>query len=104
MGKHVTRKDWEAAGDFTKAAMPGDTIDEEIVDYFMDVLPPASMERGYLQVGEPYDHLDDPKTGKWRATYSTFRKDSSTGLWVYCGTCFRGETEHQSRKGDPWNE
>ena len=50
----VTYSDWEAAGDFSKAAQPGDYVEERIVDDMRDVLPPAKMERGFLQVGEPY--------------------------------------------------
>ena len=52
----VTYSDWEAAGDFSKAAQPGDYVEERIVDDMRDVLPPAKMERGFLQVGEPYSH------------------------------------------------
>lgn len=39
----VTYADWEAAGDFTKAARPGDYVEERIVDDMRDVLPPAKM-------------------------------------------------------------
>lgn len=57
----VTYADWEAAGDFSKAAQPGDYVEERIVDDMRDVLPPAKMERGFLQVGEPYSHEFDPE-------------------------------------------
>lgn len=36
----VTYSDWEAAGDFSKAAQPGDYVEERIVDDMRDVLPP----------------------------------------------------------------
>ena len=55
MSKHITREVWAAAGDFYKAAQPGDTVDEQIVNDFRDCVPPASMSSGYLQVGEAYD-------------------------------------------------
>ena len=51
MSKHITREVWAAAGDFYKAAQPGDTVDEQIVNDFRDCVPPASMSSGYLQVG-----------------------------------------------------
>lgn len=86
----VTYSDWEAAGDFSKAAQPGDYVEERIVDDMRDVLPPAKMERGFLQVGEPYSHEFDPETGHWRGTFPTFVKEGQN--WKYCGNCFTGKT------------
>lgn len=94
MSKHITREVWAAAGDFYKAAQPGDTVDEQIVNDFRDCVPPASMSSGYLQVGEAYDHMVD-ENGRWRPTFMTFAfKD---GVWVYCGCCFHGEAVHRER-------
>lgn len=56
------------------------------MDYFMDLLPPAFMGYGMLQVGEPYSSELDPDTNKWRNTYTTFAK--SEGKWKYVGECF----------------
>ena len=47
--KLVTMEDWAEAGDFDKAANPGDMVEEEIVDEFLNCLPPAKMGYGYLQ-------------------------------------------------------
>ena len=66
MSKHITREVWAAAGDFYKAAQPGDTVDEQIVNDFRDCVPPASMSSGYLQVGEAYDHVYDVRLQGWR--------------------------------------
>lgn len=63
---------------------------ERIVDDMRDVLPPAKMERGFLQVGEPYSHEFDPETGHWRGTFPTFVKEGQN--WKYCGNCFIGKT------------
>ena len=83
MSKHITREVWAAAGDFYKAAQPGDTVDEQIVNDFRDCVPP-----------EAYDHMVD-ENGRWRPTFMTFAfKD---GVWVYCGCCFHGETVHRQR-------
>ena len=46
--KLVTMEDWAEAGDFDKAANPGDMVEEEIVDEFLNCLPPAKMGYGYL--------------------------------------------------------
>lgn len=94
MSKHITREVWAAAGDFYKAAQPGDTVDEQIVNDFRDCVPPASMSSGYLQIGETYDHVED-ENGWWRPTFLTFQLRG--GSWVYCGCCFRGETVDRRR-------
>lgn len=75
----VTYADWEAAGDFGKAAQPGDYVEERIVDDMRDVLPPAKMERGFLQVGEPYSHEFDPETGHWRGPSQPSLRRARTG-------------------------
>lgn len=93
MSKHITMQDWERADSFYKAAEPGDTVDEAIVNEFRDILPPASMHWGYLQVGEPASHVED-ENGTWRATYPTFHVQN--GAWVYCGECFLNETVDRS--------
>ena len=83
--------DW--LSDFNKDFQPGDYVDQEIVDYFRDVLPPRNMSWGYLQVGEPYSHVPD-QDGRYRATYNTFTK-SAPGVWLYRGHCIAGETKHR---------
>ena len=68
----------------------GDYVSSGVVQDAMDCLPPACMRSDCSQMGEPYSHREDPETGKWRATYATFKK-VDTGIWQYCGHCFRGE-------------
>ena len=78
-------------------AKPGDYVTQEVVDDAMDCLPPACMTSECSQLGEPYSHREDPDTGKWRATYATFRRVSD-GIWEYRGHCFRGETTERGRE------
>lgn len=59
----------------------GDEVDEEMIDYFRDILPPATISTFILQVGEASDHIDG------RATFMTFKKEN--GKWIYKGDCFR---------------
>ena len=59
----------------------GDEVDEEMVDYFRDILPPKTYRSDILQVGEPYDHING------RAIYLTFKKEDSR--WIYKGNCFK---------------
>lgn len=88
--KFVTYADWEAAGDFMKAAHPGDFVEERIVEEFLNSVPPASHRAGYIQSGEPYSHREDPRSGRFRATYPTFQKEGYN--WIYRGCCFLGNT------------
>ena len=78
-------------------AMVGDLVEEQVVDNFMNCLPPASFSASCAQLGDPYSHRQDELTGKWRATFLTFRK-ADRGVWEYCGKCFRGETEERGKE------
>jgi len=68
----------------------GDYVDQDVVDEQVNMLPPACMRSFCTQMGEPYSHRQDPETGKWRATYATFKKIREN-VWEFCGHCFRGE-------------
>lgn len=72
-------------------AQPGDIVDRETYDYFLNILPPATMERGYFQVGEPYSHEED-KDGRWRPTFMTFVREGDK--YYYLGHCFAGGREN----------
>lgn len=77
----------------------GDYVEQAVVDNAMDCMPPASMSSRCSQMGEPYSHRLDPKSGRWRATYATFKRCAGiSGVWEYCGHCFRGENEERGRE------
>lgn len=82
-----TYKDWK--GNLNEYLQIGDLVDEEMVDYFIDVLPPACMNGRCIQMGEPYDHVNG------RPTFATLKKTPEG--WAYAGHCFRGETEEPKR-------
>ena len=87
--------------DYDKAQV-GDLVNAAVVMNAMNLLPPACMRMNCAQLGEPYSHREDPATGKWRATYATFRclsGDWYEGIWEYRGHCFAGETTE--RGNDP---
>lgn len=63
----------------------GDVVDEETVENYINVLPPATMNGSLIQMGEPYSHIGD------RATYPTLAKVD--GQWTYAGHCYRGESK-----------
>ena len=79
------------SGEFdTSTAQVGDYVSHEVVDDFMNCLPPACMRSDCSQLGEAYSMRKDPDTGKYRSTYLTFKRVDD-GVWMYCGDCFRGE-------------
>ncbi len=87
----LTYELWHETGkSFSELALVGEEVDEEMVDYFINVLPPFSMRPGYVQVGEAHSHRED-NNGNWRPTFLTFEKNSSE-QWIYRGPCFGGET------------
>lgn len=89
--KAVTISDWLLAGDFDKAANPGDLVSEDIIEEFVNCLPPTTLHSDLVQVGEPYSYCYDPEAERWRETYTTFAK--SDAGWIYCGKCFSGQIE-----------
>lgn len=76
-------------GSFYDYVRKGDIVSEDIVDNFMNLLPPRAMSYGYLQVGEPYSHMYDIDRCL-RPTFMTFAK--CNGVWRYYGNCFAYET------------
>ena len=80
----------------------GDLVDADFIGDMLDCLPPACMRSDCSQMGEPYSHREDPKTGRWRPTFATFKRIAGCdedGIWEYCGHCFCGE--NVERGNDP---
>lgn len=81
-----TYENWK--GSFSEYLNIGDLVDQEMVDYAINVLSPATMNYNMIQIGEPYSHRED-KDRNWKATYATYvRTDEG---WTYAGNCFRGQ-------------
>lgn len=93
--KLITMDDWTE--NFDKIANPGDLVEEEIVDAFMNCLPPICLRSDCMQCGEPYSHIEDPDTKRYRATYTTFKKVDK-GIYEYCGNCFAGENVERGKE------
>lgn len=68
--------------------LPGDKVDERMVNYFRDILPPLIDWSALLQSSEPHSYEKDEK-GTYRPTYTTFA--ASDGEWHYAGLCFARE-------------
>lgn len=85
-----SRQSWYESGfgTFDEYFSPGDTVSEDVVDYFLDIVPPAVFRKGYLQVGEAHNTEYDPEQGRMRSTFVTFSKED--GEWKFEGYCFLG--------------
>ena len=86
-----TRKQWgESKLDLGKFLQVGDLVDEDMAEYFLCVMPPATHSQFMLQIGEPYSHVNG------RPTFATLKKTAEG--WRYCGNChIRQTTEPVSR-------
>lgn len=81
---------WGAFQSLEDYLQPGDRVDNEMYEHFLNVLPPLTNTSNMLQVSEPYDHIDG------RGIYCTFVFEE--GCWVYKGNCFRGDTTDKTIK------
>lgn len=88
----------------TSTAQRGQEITEEVYYDFLNVMPPISLKGGQgvtagFQMGEPYCHREDTRTGAWRPMHMTFTKVD--GRYFYQGINFPGEVdsrEHIARE------
>lgn len=81
-----TYANWK--GNLNEYLQVGDIVDEEFVEYFANVLPPAAFNSRLIQIGEPYSH--QPDGDKYKPTYPTL--ENTAEGWRFCGYCFRGDT------------
>lgn len=91
-----TFQGWRESGlpTFKDYCKPGDKVDEEMVDYFVNSVPPVTLRSDCTQSGEPFSSEADPETGKYRQTYGTFVRLTSS-LWRFEGYCFIGQTTNK---------
>lgn len=93
---------WQASGlpTFDCYCKPGDVVTEDIVDHFLNSVPPVAFRHGFVQAGEPYsDELDENDC--YRATYTTFtitdeHDGAGRSLWIYNGCCFKNGTDNRA--------
>ena len=92
-----TMESWYGSGlNFDDYCFPGDTVGEDIVDYFVNVVPPVTLRYDCIQAGE--EHSSEPDgSGKYRATYTTFHR-TGDGRCRFDGYCFEGENQNRVEK------
>ncbi len=76
---------------------PGELVTEDIVDQFVNSVPPTTLRSGYVQAGEAYDCQPDGD-GVGRGTYTTFTYHGKDGagrsLWRHNGYFFKNGTDN----------
>ena len=61
---------------------PGDEVDADLIDYFLNVLPPRTNRAGLLQVGGEISTAKDAN-GHWRPTYLTFKRQGGKTIGYF---------------------
>lgn len=74
---------------FEEYCFPGDKVDDDMVQHFVDSVPPVLLLSFCTQAGEPFSHEEDER-GAYRPTYTTFH-DLGGGYWQFDGYCFYKE-------------
>lgn len=88
-----TMNNWRKSDlEFKDFAKVGDIVDEGIVNWFAECVPPITYNSDLIQCGEAYGHRDNPRTGRFEGTYITFAKVDDK--WIYKGHCFFGEQKN----------
>lgn len=88
-----TMNNWRTSDlEFKDFAKVGDIVDEGIVNWFAECVPPITYNSDLIQCGEVYGHRDNPRTGRFEGTYITFAKIDDK--WIYKGHCFFGEQKN----------
>lgn len=78
-----TYENWQSNQSLSEYLKVGDYVDDMIVEHFVNVLPPATLNGSMIQIGSAHSHIGG------RATFPTLVKVD--GYWRYAGNCFRGE-------------
>ncbi len=88
-----TFKQWENSNQNLQHFLkPGDQVDEEMYDYFLEVMPPIQT-KNLLHIGEPYSEVAG------RNTYSTIEIVSHVrSEYIYRGICHAGENTEPGHK------
>ena len=89
---------WHMSGlpTFEDYCFPGDVVSQDIVDYFVNSVPPVLMRSNCTQAGEEYS-VEKDENGEYRNTYTTFHKEPG-GNWIFDGYCFFGSNENRGSR------
>lgn len=90
-----TYEGWQESGipTFEDYCFPGDTVDEAMIEHFVNSVPPVLSLSFCTQGGEPFSSEGDER-GACRPTYITFH-DLGGGRWQFDGYCFYKENQNR---------
>lgn len=91
---------WHKSGlhSWEEYCKPGELVTEDIVDEFVNSVPPTTLRNGYVQAGEAHSCEPDGD-GALKDTYTTFtyhgKDDAGRSLWLHNGYCFKNGTDNK---------
>ena len=90
-----TRTGWFNSGlpEFSDYFRPGDKVTEDVVDHFINYVPPVLHRSTCTQCGEVWGTSLD-ENGNQQNVYITFHR-LPDGNWKFDGYCFSGSNENQ---------
>lgn len=92
-----TMDSWYGSGlSFDDYCFPGDVVGKDLVDYFVNVVPPVTLRYDCVQAGEEHS-IERDESGKYRATYLTFSRTGDERC-RFDGYCFEGENKNRVEK------
>ena len=99
-----TLKGWQKSGlrTFMDYVVPGDKVNDDTVNYFINISPPVTCYSTYVQVGEAYDHFRD-ESGNEQPCYLTFKRENNVSNWFFLGICKKCGSENLYME-KTWNE
>jgi len=86
---------WRESGlhTFEDYCFPGDIVDEAMVEYFVNSVPPVLTLSFCTQAGEVFNYEEDMR-GAHRPTFTTFH-ELGGGRWQFDGYCFYKENTNR---------
>ncbi|MBA9086498.1 hypothetical protein FHR92_002976 [Fontibacillus solani] len=80
--KPKTLHDWGDSQSLYEFLQVGDTVGEDVADFFLNQVPPAFLSSNVIQLGECADYRHD------RPVFATVKRENSQ--WKYAGLCYIG--------------
>ena len=65
-----------------------DKVAVDIVNHFIELLPPRSYKSGFFQIGEPHDHVKEG--ARYRTFIYLYKDENYKEVWQYKGNCLGG--------------
>lgn len=85
-------EDWKNSNKiyFEEFFKSNDLVSKDVVEYFINSVPPITCNNAVVQSGEPYSHEVDPFDSRFKPKYQTFIKENNN--WKYVGNRFKANT------------